>query len=375
MNPAKPNKFKGTIFKKKFDDLGTTADELFGSKIGEVRRLAEQLDSLSLSNLSDDVVNDAITAGFTGTGDDGINLLKSLKNKHQEVSVFEKNKLFKKLQDGNIDPAEAAGFIANRNTSTSDISKVMGLFDESTVEGAETLAKIRQTYMDNLISDFGDNFLLEPKQFKLFANRIEEASKNKKLETIFDNVTAEEMAKFGRVLKFNSKTAEGGDLIAANIAASPLQNLGALARFTVMGRIFSSKAFYKNFDTQYKAMIKRENSVSGRARLTGEIIAQLIGSSISQSSTQLLDEAVTSTANQTKALIGSALQPQQISQQVSSIPVPNVAPGAIEGATLSQIMSNISAPQVNQSSIRQRAAQNPAVASSLLGGLGNADLL
>ena len=376
MNPAKPNKFKGTIFKKKFDDLGTTADELFGSKIGEVRRLAEQLDSLSLSNLSDDVVKDTIAAGFTGTGDDGINLLKSLKNKHQELSVFEKNKLFRKLQDGNIDPAEAAGFIANRNTSTSDISKVMGLFDESTVKGAETLAKIRQTYMDDLISDFGDNFLLEPKQFKLFANRIEEASKNKKLGTIFDNDTAEEIAKFGRVLKFNSKSAEGGDLIAANIAASPLQNLGALARFTVMGRVFSSKAFYKNFDRQYKAMIKRENSVSGRARLTGEIIAQLIGSSISQSSTQLLDEAVTSTANQAKSLIGNALKPQQVSQRRTPTPVPNVTPGR---------MSNISAPpdsslifdvdKAAQSAIRQRAAQNPAVAASLLGGLGNADLL
>jgi hypothetical protein len=113
-------------------------------------------------------------------------------------------------------------------------------------------------------------------------------------------------------------------------------------------------------------MIKRENSVSGRARLTGEIIAQLIGSSISQSSTQLLDEAVTSTANQTKALIGNALQPQQVSQRRTPTPVPNVTPGG---------MPNISAPQVNQSSIRQRAAQNPAVAASLLGGLGNADLL
>ena len=151
MNPAKPNKFKGTIFKKKFDDLGTTADELFGSKVGEVRRLAEQLDSLSLSNLSDDVVNDAIAAGFTGTTDDGVNLLKALKNKHQEVSVFEKNRLFRKLQDGNVDPAEAAGFIANKNTSTSDISKVIKLFDESTAEGAETLAKIRQAYTDDLI--------------------------------------------------------------------------------------------------------------------------------------------------------------------------------------------------------------------------------
>jgi len=366
LNPAKPNKFRGTVFKEKLDELGTTADELFGSKIGEVRRLAEQLDSLSLSNLSDDVVDNAIAAGFTGTGDDGINLLKSLKNKHQEVSIFEKNKLFKKLQDGNIDPTEAAGFISNRSTSTSDISKVMGLFDESTTEGAEALAKIRQTYMDDLISDFGDMFLLEPKQFKLFANRIEDASKNKKLGTIFGDDMAEEMAKFGRVLKFNSKSAEGGDLIAANIAASPLQNLGALARFTVMGRIFSSKAFYKNFDRQYKAMIKRENSVSGRARVTGEIIAQLVGSSISQSSTQLLDEGVTSTANQAKALINNALKPQQVSQRRTPTPVPNVTPGDI---------SNISAPQANQTAIRQRAAQNPAIASSLLGGLGSADLL
>jgi len=376
MNPAKPNKFKGTIFKKKFDDLGTTADELFGSKVGEVRRLAEQLDSLSLSNLSDDVVNDAIAAGFTGTTDDGVNLLKALKNKHQEVSVFEKNRLFRKLQDGNVDPAEAAGFIANKNTSTSDISKVINLFDESTAEGAETLAKIRQAYMDDLISDFGDNFLLEPKQFKLFANRIEDASNNKKLETIFGGEMAEEMAKFGRVLKFNSKSAEGGDLIAANIAASPLQNLGALARFTIMGRVFSSKAFYKNFENQYKAMVKRENSVSGRARLTGDIISQLMGSSISQSSAQLLDEAATSTANQAKALINNTLQPKQVSQRRTPTPVPNVTPGVVPNIPTNQNNSLIfDADKAARSAIRQRAAQNPAVASSLLGGLGSADLL
>ncbi len=34
------------------------------------------------------------------------------------------------------------------------------------------------------------------------------------------------MLQFGKILKLNAKAAEGGELIAASIAASPLQNVG-----------------------------------------------------------------------------------------------------------------------------------------------------
>ena len=213
--------------------------------------------------------------------------------------------------------------------------------------------------MEDVIGDFGDNFLLEPKSFTAFANRIQKAKDSGKLEVIYGKQQAEEMAKFARVLKFNSKTAEGGDLIAANIAASPLQNLGKLAKYSVLGRLFSSEVFYKNFDEVAK---------------TGVTFGSALRTAIGQFIAQQTAESVEEGSRQTEAIFESATKPNKSSV---SMPMPNVSP-PVSGSSLSNIspvQPKTSTPRLSPSQVRQRAIQNPALASSLLGGLGSASLL
>jgi hypothetical protein len=353
-----PTKFKGEKFAKAYKSLGTTADELFGSKAPQVKKLAEQMNALSLSNLDQRIIG--LLDEGTVFADDGIDLLQNLVNKRSSINEFQRSSLVKKLRDGTLDDVEAAAYISNPNTKPADVAKVMNYFKDDASKEV-----LKGAYMDDLIGNFDSKFLTDPTQFRTFADKL--IKDNAKISEIFGEEMSKEMLQFGKILKLNAKAAEGGELIAASIAASPLQNVGKLLKFTLLGRMFSSEIFYKRFMKDYRLL-------TGKGVPKGEAFADLLAKSVSQIVGQTSAKGISSGVDQTKSLVSNALQPQQVSQK-RSMPVPNVAPSAIEGATLSQIMSNISAPQANQSAIRQRAAQNPAVASSLLGGLGSADLL
>ena len=121
-----PTEFKGEKFARAYKALGTTADELFGSKALQVKKLAEQMNALSLKSLDERVI------GFLDEGsvfaDDGINLLQNLVNKRNVKNEFQRNSLVKKLRDGTLDDVEAAAYISNPNTKASDVTKVMNYF-------------------------------------------------------------------------------------------------------------------------------------------------------------------------------------------------------------------------------------------------------
>ena len=113
-----------------------------------------------------------------------------------------------------------------------DIASLRRFFDND----ADAMGKIRAYYMDNLIGDFQSNFLTDRTQFAKFGERL---TKNKaKLEVIYGKEMAEEMDEFGRIMKILCGSANGGDLVAANIAASPLENLGTIARLGIVGKLF-----------------------------------------------------------------------------------------------------------------------------------------
>ena len=363
LDPTDPSKFRGSILKSKLDSLGSTADELFGSKVGQVKALSEQLNKLSLKNVSKADIDEFIKLKPNANS---VNLLKDLLQKQTDLADLKRSSTMKKLGTGDLTDIQASELVVSKNTTSADLKRLMKYFEGD----QKSLNNIRSNFMEDVIGDFGDNFLLEPKQFTAFSKRIDEAYSSGKLETIYGTETAERMAKFARVLKFNAKTAEGGDLIAANIAASPLQNLGKLAKYSILGRLFSSEVFYKNFENE---LVKKGVTFGSALRTT-----------LSQFIAQETQGGIQETNKQAKAIFESSTKPNK-----SSVPMqmPNVTPPA-PGSSLSNV--SVVTPQSkpykaipvpsdaainNYNSIRQRAAQNPAVATSLLGGLGNMDLL
>lgn len=353
MKDNNPTTFSVKKFKENLDGLGTTADELFGKNLPEINKLADQMSVLNLSKVTDSMIDEVVTRG---ADESGVNLLRNLKFAMDEKAALDKSRAIKALQDGSITPQAAAEVIANRATKDVDVAKLVKYFD-----APEDLDTIRAFYVDNIIGDFGDAFLTDPKQFKLFGQRLQDEYKTGKLTTVFGDDVAKDMKDFGRVMVFNSKAAEGGDLVAANIAAKPLENLGTLARLSIIGRVLSTGPQYKSIMKQYNQMTKGASQKT-KAQVLGNLLANAFSSASSQAPLQIIQEGIQEGSQQLSSALESARN-----QNKKLTPPPTPIP---------QVKPPIEVGSVNQTSnIRQRAKENPAIASTLLGGLGSAGLL
>jgi hypothetical protein len=356
VNSARPDKFSASAFNKDVKALGTTLDQLFGQQANAVRKLANEIDSVSLRNVDQSVIDRVIASG---ADENAVGLLRNLKEAQKEASEFARDRAINAFRREGLSPQEAADLIVNGSTKPTTITKIMKYYDNS----PEAMQQLRGTYMEHIIGDFGESFLVEPKQLKAFGTRLIKEYDSGKLGAVFGEEMADEMAKFGRVLNFNARTVEGGGLVAANIAASPVQNLGKLLRYTIIGRVFSSPLFYKNLSKRVNAMTGEGVS---RPEAVGRIISQALSSAVAQTSAQSIEEGVSETTRQGRAYLDSmaARQQRPASQTITrtNISVPEIPP--------------VQTPAVSDvSNIRQRARENPAVAATLLGGLGSAGLL
>jgi hypothetical protein len=214
-----------------------------------------------------------------------------------------------------------------------------------------------------MIDDFGESVMTDGKSLNAFADRILDAAADGKLRTIFPSGVGESMEKFGKILKFNARAAEGGDLVAANIAASPFQNLGKLAKFTVLGNRMLSQSYYDDIISQYNGItLKQFKRPEDRAKSLGSII----GKSLSQSTGQTIDNAVGEAEKQVDAVLESSGIKDQIRNTAQQLqPAINQA-----RAGVNQVRNvTASAPNINPPAAGTQLAginiSNPANAFSL----------
>tara|TARA_R110000803_G_scaffold210570_1_gene282733 strand:+ start:1884 stop:4808 length:2925 start_codon:yes stop_codon:yes gene_type:complete len=355
INPLRPDKFSPSAFKKKVDALGSTADQLFGKQANEVRRLANQIDAISLKNVDQKIIDRVALEGAEGNP---INLLRNLKSVQEEAASINKDQLLKQLRDKDLSIEKAADILTQGSTKTASITKVMKYYKNE----PEAMEQLRSVYMENIIGDFGENFLTNPKQFKEFGNRLIKEHSSGKLPAVYGKELSDDMLEFGQTLVFNSQTVDGGGLIAASVAASPLQNLGTLFRFGLISRVFSSQVYYKGL--QKRVDLAMGKGVSRPAALA-KVIAQSLTSAAGQLGAQATDKSISSGIRQAETFIENSQQqkPQTTSPTLNPTSIPDVSP-VFEVPEV----SSISGPQA---SIRDRVRDNPALAASLLGGLDN----
>jgi hypothetical protein len=347
-----PETFKGAAFAKAVKDLGRTADTLFGKDAAKIKQLANQIDRTSLSNMDQATVNQLIKEG----GDENlVGALQGLVNAQKEIFEANKSSAFKKLSSGQLNEIEAAELIAHRSTTASDITKIVKSFEGD----PNALAKIQGNYMEKLIADFGDTLTTDGKALGAFAKRLLDANEGGKLTAIFGKETGEEMAKFAKILEFNARTAAGGDLVAANIAASPIQNLGKLAKFTIIGKLLSSGGYYDDILKQYKKQIVGEGPEE-RARILGRLMSQSFTNASIQTPPQIIQEGINEAESQIGSIIDNSGVGAQLSAIQNQISTPSPA-SALSGVSPVPPMPTPSGGQP----IRQQAAQNPAVAQAL----------
>ena len=353
INDFDPSKFKGAAFAESVRKLGRTADVLFGPDAAKIKKLAGQIEKTSLSNLDQAAVNQIVSE--VGENAPLASKLTALLQAQKAISLEQKSAALRKLQSGELagSPIQAADVIANRATTAADIKKIMATFGSDT----EALDKIRGNYMERLIADFGDTLTTDGKQLGAFAKRLLDADAGGKLGAIFGEETGKDMAKFARILDFNSRTAAGGDLIAANIAASPIQNIGKLAKYGILTNLLRFTPYYKQIVDDYAKLAVGETAES-KSKILGRLIAQSMTKATAQYSGQSLQEGSREVENQVRAVADSSGLSQQLSnlsQQIQQ-PTPNNSPA------MPQQVAPV-APGPNN--LRQQAAQNPGIAQAL----------
>tara|TARA_R100001129_G_scaffold88149_1_gene60133 strand:- start:1024 stop:4188 length:3165 start_codon:yes stop_codon:yes gene_type:complete len=356
--------FNGTKFQMAIKGLGTTAKELFGDKTDEILKLADEIGGVKISGLQArnvlDQYRDAI--GDSESMNGLIDKLTALSETQKILVREQRNRIINKLQDEtlDLDPLEAARFLVQKQTKNSEIKPIMNYFAKNQDSAAEQ--KIRSYYISSMIDDFGESVMTDGKSLNAFADRILAAAEDGKLRTIFPGGVGESMEKFGKILKFNARAAEGGDLVAANIAASPFQNLGKLAKFTILGNRMLSQSYYDDIISQFNGItLKQFKKPADRAKSLGSII----GKALSQSTGQTIDNAV----NEAEDQIDAVLESSGVKSQIQNV-TQQLGPAINQARTgINQVRNVASAPTINPPAAGTQLAgvniSNPANAFSL----------
>jgi len=363
--------FNGAKFAQSIKGLGTTARALFGDKTDEVLKLADEIGGVKISGLQARGVLDQYRDAVGGTESMSglIGKLEALADTQKTLAREQRNRIISKLQDEtlDLDPLEASRFLVQKQTKNSEIRPIINYFASRGDDAS--LQKIRSYYINSMIDDFGESVMTDGKSLNAFADRILDAAADGKLRTIFPEGVGESMEKFGKILKFNARAAEGGDLVAANIAASPFQNLGKLAKFTVLGNRMLSQSYYDDIIAQYNGItLKQFKRPEDRARSLGSII----GKSLSQSTGQTLDNIIDEAESQVDAVLESSGIKDQIRSGVQQLqPAINQARTGVNQVRNVASAPNI-APPAGGTQLAGVDISNPANAFSL--GLNPSDI-
>jgi len=322
--------FSGKAFADAIDGLGTTGKVLFGgdTQYNAIKSLANQVRITSLNKIDGNIIDNIISQGGS---QDLKGLLNSVKDAQINLHKLQSSSVRKKLAGDDLNATEAGELIANNSTKANEIQEIKKYFESK--NDTESIAKIQGYFMNGLIDDFGETVMTDANKLSKFADRMLDASKGDKLNVLYGPAMGKEMTEFAKILKFNARTAEGGDLVAANIAASPLQNLGTLAKFTLLGRYLTSAPYYSQIVKQYKNGVRTAKTDAERARTLG----QAMRNAFSQGPGQFMQEGINEGADQMEALANNFVQ-----EKTANLNRTNVRPPAPAGSGI-----NVTPPATN----------------------------
>jgi hypothetical protein len=389
-DPINPDYFNGKMFEKKINKLGTTGPALFGKDWPQVKKLAKEIGNANAkeSISIDDIRRVTDAAGGQTSIVQGMQDMLSAQTKLNDAL---KISVIKDIQSGqfqNYDSAVRA--LTNPKLTQDEVIKIMKFFDNN----PQLKQNMKDVVLQDILSVVDDQVFASPQAAKSLKDAVSKY-KPGALKAILGEDTATALNGFADDLVDLGDVGKEGAIAAGSIWANflkhPINTLGAVTRFKLlakaMGNPTTAKTFLKarraaasNPELRGNAMLGALNQamidegidVGGAASRAGKI-ASGIGTAMGQAGR-------TNVQTTPRALgLGSAEQPGQTRTTVrpTGTPVPEVSiPEPPEVAAPSAPMGPIQQLQRNvQSEIRRRAKENPAVAATLLGGLGSAGLL
>lgn len=383
-------RFNGTNFYNAVENIdrlkSSTAKVLFGNKYGEVKALAKSLAYSGVKNLDDDAIKQIMAANPSG---DVVSTLKALNKANIEADALLKSNILNNLQNGKLTPDDAVLAMSKPSITNSEIKKIKQFFGE----GSETFEKIKQNTMREIVSTIDDTVFEAVGTAKALQNNLKKY-KNGVLKELLGEDGEAALKQLADDLVVLGDVTKEGAIAAASLSASPIKNFPKLVRMRLTANMLADKdnlLRYIEIQKKLKASGAESTEIAYR-----QLFNEIAGADASEQASKKLSKAGNVFEKvRTASRVKDQALPRMFLEQINQTDVRNNQP--IESSSLSNIdvfdtpIRNIQAPaqktapiqtqplnlidRVRQSAIRKRAAQNPAVASSLLGGLGSASLL
>jgi hypothetical protein len=386
---ADPDSFDGVKFYNAVKGLKDTGKVLFGDDWGKVQSLARAIRQSKTKGV------DAQTISRVAAESEGAGIAKTLQNiADAQISLKEATDaaFMKKLSEGNISLEDAVAQLSSPTRTDSEVMRIMRFFDDQ----PEIKEKIKQLYLTDILKSVDKDVFASQKNANALKETLESYKPNV-LKRVLGKEQAEALSSFAEDLSMLGDVGKEGSIAAASIWARmfqhPINALTSIGKFRFMANMFNNPEMVKKYirmrkatagnpEARADAMLSMMNDQAVEAGMDvqrAQAIASKIGAGVG---------GVTRTIRQTApraAGVGS-FDPQL--QTRTSVPnvqaplidfteIPERAPAPTVRAPLSpieQIQRN-AAIKIQQQSLRERARENPAVATTLLGGLGSAGLL
>ena len=152
-------------------------------------------------------------------------------------------------------------------------------------------------------------------------------------------------------------------MVAANIAASPLENLGKLVKFSLLLRLFRGSPITKQVNDRYRKEIKGL-APEERSKKLGEILRDTFAKMAQQGSAQGIQESVDEGERQIQGIVSDMGISRDIDALRSQLASPNNSSALAQVAAPVQ-PAQIAAAPATPNNLRQQAKQNPGIAAAL----------
>jgi len=378
---ADPTKFNAIQFNNKIKKAqkDKTGQLLFGDDWNKVQQLSKALSEGGVKSIDENIIRRISQLNV----DRGVvQTLEDVAKAQRELDNVNAVSFLKKLNSGQIDAEEAAKAITKKDIGSSNLTKALNFFD--TVP--EVKENVRKAIINDLLGSVDENIFVDVRAASSLKNAID-SYKPELLKRMLGEQELKDINEFSEMLILLSDTGKKGagslaaDAIRTGQFTNPMTNLPKVARFKVINHFLNNPAVVRkalevkagrtDLDAAAQAVTQTLNdSVRNTTGSGAEEIVENVGKKLSTlnrsqvGTRQLGGRVLDQQLGITREKQGQGIPPLPKQEDVvSNFSMPNLT---------IQDQRNIQPPQVN---LRQRAARNPYLAASLLGGLGSASLL
>ena len=370
-------KFNGTIFRNQITGLdkqgNATAKALFGDNFDDVDRLSKAIAFNGLNKLDDDVLKNVISLK---PGEEIVDTFKRLNQANIDATEAFRSKIIQKLKDPKstgITAEEAVDLLSSPSITRSEIKAVKDFFGE----GSDAFDNIKQRTMERILEPIDDTIFSDTSAARAFSEQVKRYQKNGIIKEILGEKGQKGLNELAEDLIFLNDFTKEGAIAAANISINPIKNFTKLTRFFFTSKFLANKENLTKYLDVQEALGKKTaegKSIALNTAVNDEISRQGL-SPTRKATEQVIPRLGAGNETRTRTNVPEMAAPAPDTSlsltdmfDLIQSPKPTQAPSAPLGP-IERIR------QQAQQTIRQRAATNPSVAASLLGGLGSASLL